>query len=71
MEFMKGYENYFKLSEEEEKVIYNFIAIRHFDIQATIIESRGLACVNEQFLDAQYLWMEKWLEEVKLDDKHY
>lgn len=61
MEFMKGYENYFNLSEEEEKAIFYFIAIRHFDIQSTIIESQGLACVNEQFLDNQYLWLEKWL----------
>jgi len=61
-EFLKGYEKYFNLSTEEEKAIYDFIAIRHFDIQATIIESQGLACVNEQFLDEQYLWLEKWIK---------
>jgi len=61
-EFLKGYENYFNLSKEEEKAVYNFIAIRHFDIQATIIESQGLACVDEQFLEDQYLWLGKWVE---------
>jgi Putative homoserine kinase type II (protein kinase fold) len=60
-EFLKGYEMYFNLSKEEESAIYDFIAIRHFDIQATIIESRGLACVDEQFLDEQYLWLDKWI----------
>jgi Ser/Thr protein kinase RdoA (MazF antagonist) len=64
-ELMKGYENYYKLSEEEEKAIYDFIAIRHFDIQSTIIESQGLACVNEQIFDDQYLWLEKWLERLR------
>lgn len=64
IEFLKGYENFFHLSKEEEKAIYYFIAIRHFDIQATIIESRGLACVNERFLDEQYAWLEKWLDRI-------
>lgn len=62
VEFLKGYERYFNLSEKEEKAIYDCIAIRHFDIQATIIDSRGLACVDEKFLDDQYLWLEKWIE---------
>lgn len=61
-EFLKGYERYFNLSVEEKKAIYKFIAIRHFDIQATIIECQGLACVDEQFLDEQYLWLEKWIK---------
>lgn len=60
-EFLKGYETYFNLSEDEKYAVYDFIAIRHFDIQATIIDSRGLACVDEQFLDEQYLWLEKWV----------
>lgn len=68
-EFLRGYENYFKLSKEEENAIYIFVAIRHFDIQATIIESRGLDCVNEQFLDEQYLWLEKWIEKINLNYK--
>lgn len=61
-EFVKGYKKYFHLSKDEEKAIYYFIAIRHFDIQATIIASQGLNCVNEQFLDNQYLWLEKWMD---------
>ncbi len=61
-EFLKGYEEYFKLYKEEEKAVYDFIALRHFDIQATIIECQGLACVDENFLNEQYLWLEKWIE---------
>lgn len=61
-EFLKGYDKYFSLSKEEEKAIYYFIAIRHFDIQATILESQGIDCVDDQFLNDQYLWLTKWLE---------
>lgn len=39
------------------------IAIRHFNIQATIIDSQGLDCVDDQFLDAQYMWLDIWVEE--------
>lgn len=59
---MKGYEEYFKLYKEEEKAVFDFIALRHFDIQATIIECQGLDCVDENFLNEQYLWLEKWIE---------
>ena len=65
-EFLKGYELYCTLIKEEEKAIYYFIAIRHFDIQATIINSLGLNCVDEQFLDEQYLWLEKWVEKINV-----
>ena len=64
-EFLKGYNKYFSISEEEETAILYFIAIRHFDIQATILESQGLSCVDEQFLDDQYVWLDKWLERCK------
>lgn len=66
-EFLKGYLKYFNLSKEEEKAIYYFIAIRHFDIQATIIDSRGLTCVDEKFLDDQYLWLTKWIERLNIE----
>lgn len=61
-EFLKGYETYYTLCKEEETAVYDFIAIRHFDIQATIIHCLGLDCVDEQFLDDQYHWLEKWLD---------
>jgi Ser/Thr protein kinase RdoA (MazF antagonist) len=68
MEFLKGYDKYYNLSKEEEKAIYYFIAIRHYDIQATIIDSKGLDCVDEQFLDDQYMWLEKWIERFKVEN---
>lgn len=64
--FLRGYEMYYKLSKDEEKAIYYFIAIRHFDIQATIIHSRGLDCVDEMFLNEQYLWLEKWIDKINI-----
>lgn len=59
--FLEGYERNFTLTKEEEKAIYYFIAIRHFDIQATIIDCQGINCVNEIFFDNQYVWLEKWM----------
>lgn len=58
--FLKGYKEYYILSEAEKRAIYNFIAIRHYDIQATIIESQGLNCVDNDFLADQYRWLMKW-----------
>lgn len=40
--------------------MFDFIAIRHFDIQATIIENQGLNCVNKDFIKEQYQWLMKW-----------
>lgn len=58
--FLKGYSSYYNLSEDDRRAIFDFIAIRHYDIQATIIECRGLDCVDHAFLDDQYNWLMKW-----------
>jgi len=58
--FLKGYNRYYSMSDEEIRAVFDFIAIRHFDIQATIIESQGLNCVNQDFIKEQYQWLMKW-----------
>lgn len=58
--FLKGYNKYYSMSDKEIKAVFDFIAIRHFDIQATIIESQGLNCVNKSFVNEQYQWLMKW-----------
>jgi len=58
--FLKGYSKFYMLNDTEIKSIFDFIAIRHFDIQATIIESLGLDCVNTNFIKNQYDWLMKW-----------
>ena len=58
--FLQGYSTYYNISEADIRAIFNFIAIRHYDIQATIIESQGLDCVDPAFFDDQYRWLMKW-----------
>jgi len=58
--FLKGYDKYYSMSDKEITAVFDFIAIRHFDIQATIIESQGLNCVNKDFIKEQYQWLMKW-----------
>lgn len=59
-EFLRGYNKYYNLNENEIRAMYDYIALRHYDIQATIIDCRGLNCVDNDFLDNQYKWLIKW-----------
>jgi len=58
--FLKGYQEYSRISEEEIRHIYDFIAIRHYEVQATIIENLGLQCVDKDFIDSQFDWLMRW-----------
>ncbi len=59
-EFLRGYNRYYNLNENEIRALYDYVAIRHYDIQATIIDCRGLDCVDPVFLNDQYKWLLKW-----------
>lgn len=63
--FLKGYTKYRTLSEIELEAFYDFIAIYHYQLQATIIEIYGLDCVDDKFLDKQLDWLMKWREQCK------
>ena len=62
--FLSGYSDYHKLSHEEILSYPYWVAIRHFQLQATILEIYGIDCIDEGFIDGQLYWLNKWLEEV-------
>ena len=58
-QFMKSYSKYNQLNFDI-KQFYEFIALRHFQLQATIVEIYGLNCIDEQFIDKQLGWIKQW-----------
>ena len=60
--FLTGYEKYHTLSNEEINSFYDWVAIRHFQLQATILEIHGIDCIDEKFIDYQLYWLNKWQE---------
>ena len=66
--FLTGYQKYHTLSNEEIFSFYNWVAIRHFQLQATILEIYGIDCIDENFIDYQLYWLNKWQE--KTDNLH-
>jgi Putative homoserine kinase type II (protein kinase fold) len=60
--FFLGYSDYHKLSHEEILSFPYWVAIRHFQLQATILETHGVDCIDEGFIDGQLYWLNKWLE---------
>ena len=60
--FISGYTRYHSLSPEEKLSFSDWVAIRHFQLQATILEVHGINCIDEQFIDWQLYWLNKWME---------
>ena len=60
--FLLGYSKYHKLSNEEIISFPYWVAIRHFQLQATILEIHGVDCIDEGFIDGQLYWLNKWQE---------
>jgi Ser/Thr protein kinase RdoA (MazF antagonist) len=60
--FLQGYNKFYCLNDTEFRAVFDYIAIRHYDIQATIMECKGLGCVDNDFLTDQYRWLMKWEE---------
>ena len=60
--FLFGYSDYHKLSREEILSFPYWVAIRHFQLQATILEIYGVDCIDEGFIDRQLDWLHKWQE---------
>lgn len=60
--FLSGYSKYHKLSHEEILSFPYWVAIRHFQLQATILEIHGIDCIDEGFIDGQLYWLNKWQE---------
>lgn len=63
--FLTGYMQNHPLSDIEQRSFYNWVAIRHFQLQATIVEIYGIDCIDEKFVDMQLAWLEGWLQAVE------
>lgn len=59
-DFLKGYARHRIPAETELATLDTWIAIRHFQLQATIVEIYGLDCIDHNFIDAQLAWLERW-----------
>ena len=75
-EFLSGYVGYHKLSREEILSFPYWVAIRHFQLQATILEIYGVDCIDEGFIDGQLYWLNKWKEAIpgfteELEEKNW
>lgn len=57
--FMSEYSKYSKIDFTVNQ-FYDFIALRHFQLQATIVEIYGLKCIDEEFIDKQLTWIKQW-----------
>lgn len=62
-QFLEGYSKSIILSDIEIRSFYDFIAIRHYQLQATILEIFGLDCVDKQFIDKQLCWLQNWCKQ--------
>jgi len=60
--FLTGYTKFRTLSPEEKLSFSDWVAIRHFQLQATILEVHGINCIDEKFIDYQLYWLSKWME---------
>ncbi len=60
--FLDGYNRYCSVTDIDLAQIPTWIALRHYDIQATILESLGSDCVDAAFLDNQLNWLWCWLD---------
>ena len=64
-EFLAGYAAHRTLSGEEIRSFPYWVAIRHFQLQATIVEIYGPDCIDEAFIDWQLYWLNGWLKETE------
>lgn len=62
--FLPRYLKQTKLSSREIDSFYDLVSVYHFALQATIIDIFGLDCVDNEFLDNQLDWLNKWQEQV-------
>ncbi|OGO90611.1 MAG: hypothetical protein A2Y17_01875 [Clostridiales bacterium GWF2_38_85] len=59
--FLNGYQKYRTINNDEYNSFYNWIAIRHFQLQATLVEVFGVNCINENYIDDQLDWLTQWI----------
>jgi Ser/Thr protein kinase RdoA (MazF antagonist) len=57
-----GYGKKRTLSDNEFYAVFDFIAVRHFQIISRIVRCQGLQSISNEFCDEQYGWLMKWQE---------
>lgn len=60
--FYSSYSKIRTLSDLEFKAIFDFIAIRHFQIISRIVRCQGLQSISKEFCKEQHGWLMKWRE---------
>lgn len=63
--FLDGYAKHINLTEEERASFSDWIVIRHFQLQATIVEIFGMDCIDNDFIDKQLQWIRSWDKELE------
>ena len=61
--FLSAYCERRALSLAERRSFHDWVAIRHFQLQATILEIHGVDCIDNKFIDAQLEWLKSWMKE--------
>ena len=58
--FAAGYGETRALTRAERASFADWVVIRHFQLQATIVGIYGDGCIDERFIDRQLAWLESW-----------
>lgn len=58
--FCVGYKRELEISDSNLNAAFDFIAIRHYELIATIVACQGIGCISTAFLDQQYDWLMSW-----------
>lgn len=58
--FYKGYIKEQTISAAEINAIYDFVAIRHYQIIARIVRCQGFQSIDQKDMDKQYEWLLHW-----------
>ncbi|NLG29010.1 MAG: phosphotransferase [Chloroflexi bacterium] len=59
-QLLSGYARYSPLSDAEIGSFHEFVAVRHYQLQATIVEMHDPDCIDERFIDRQLDWLRSW-----------
>lgn len=55
--FYSGYSKIRTSSDNEFHAVFDFIAIRHYQIISRIVRCQGLSSISKDFCDEQYNWL--------------
>lgn len=61
--FLAGYTHHINLTETEWASFNDWVVIRHFQLQATIVEIFGIDCIDNDFVERQLQWLKSWEEQ--------